>query len=131
MVEGRSKYGAVARLGMVTVLAVLLVTAAGATGTTPPPWNLQITRGKHLSKTFIRIPASQHYLTFKNGIPGLTAANLWVNGRVVFRGWVSDGQVERRDVAAYMRPGRMNMIRITGMGERGVTATLTISETPD
>jgi hypothetical protein len=117
---------------MAAVLAVMLVPAAQAT--IPPPTSgdtLQVTRGKRVSRLFIRIPASQRYLTLQNGIPGLTAGTIWVNGRTVFRGWLSDGEVVRRDVGGLMRPGRMNTVRVTGMGARGVTATFTISDTPD
>jgi uncharacterized delta-60 repeat protein len=103
--------------------------AAGNTAVLDPVVaNLKIKQGRRIVRTFTGIPEAERYIALQNGTPGLAAATLWVNGRVVFRGELADGQVVSLDAGAQMRPGRRNTVRIVARGEQGATALLTIGD---
>jgi hypothetical protein len=90
--------------------------------------NLKIKQGRRLARTFTGIPEAERYIALQNGTPGLEAATLWVNGRVVFRGELTGGQVVSLDAVERMRPGKRNTVRIVARGEQGATALLTIGD---
>jgi hypothetical protein len=91
--------------------------------------NLRIATGaKTVRRSFPGIPASEHYVTFQNGTPGLRSATLSVNGRTVSYGALRDGEARAFDIARYLHPGNDNMVSITGAGPAGASAMLTIGD---
>jgi P pilus assembly chaperone PapD len=74
------------------------------------------------------IPAEEHYITLQNASPGLTAASLWVNGKMVSRGSITDRQVVTLDAAQLLRTGKRNTVRITATGAKGAKAVLLIGD---
>jgi hypothetical protein len=94
--------------------------------TDPVIANLEV-RKKQLSQTFRRIPAAEHYLEIQNGTPGLTDCKLWINGKLAYRGDLTDGQLLSLDIVRWMG-GRNNTVRISASGPAGATAVLLIGD---
>jgi len=90
--------------------------------------NLELKKGRRLTRTFRGIPEHEHYVTIQNGTPGFTEARVWVNGRPVSNGALSAGQTVTLDVAQWMRRGNRNTFRITATGAKGATAVLLIGD---
>jgi hypothetical protein len=90
--------------------------------------NLEIKKPRKLVRTFNRIPAIEHYVILQNGAPGLSSATLWVNGKVVSQGKLTDGQTVSLDVQSLMRRGRNNSVTIAASGPNGASAVLTIGD---
>ena len=104
--------------------------AAGNTGIVDPiVANLEIKNGP-VHRTFNQIPQAERYVRLQNGTPGLQAATLWINGKVVTRGGLANGQVVNLDVARWLKAGEKNTARILAAGPTGATAVLTIGDTP-
>ncbi|MCC2667573.1 MAG: repeat-containing protein [Armatimonadetes bacterium] len=89
--------------------------------------NLELKKGKQLTRSFSGLPAAEHYVTLRNGTPGLREVIIRVNGKR-FPLELADGESRTLDVASAVRHGRPNNFQITARGPRGATALLLIGD---
>lgn len=84
--------------------------------------------GAHaFAQTFTLVPQAESKLLIANGRQGLRRLRVAVNGRVFWFNRLTAGQVIRYDLAAAMRPGNTNTIRIRGYGRAGASARIELS----
>lgn len=86
------------------------------------------TAGKPVTETFTGIPQAEHFLTIRNGNPGLTTLAIAVNGRKYQLGGLRADEVRTLDVASAMRPGGGNVFSLTAHGKPGGGAAVLIHD---
>jgi uncharacterized repeat protein (TIGR01451 family) len=111
------------------VVELRLTDAAGNSALVDPVVaNLELKRGRQITRTFNKVPDFEHYLTLQNGTPGLTSVKIWVNGKRVAANDLTNGQELRLDVKQWMKMGKNNTVRLVANGPQGATAVLLIGD---
>lgn len=86
------------------------------------------TTGKPAADVLTGVPASESELTVLNGDPGVRNLEVRVNGDLVARLHLGDGESRRLDLASAMTAGEPNEIRLTSRGRPGGSATVLVAE---
>lgn len=89
---------------------------------------LELKKSGQLTRTYKQIPQAERYVRLQNGTPGFKNARLWINGKVVSKGNLTDGQTVDLDVVEWLKPGTRNTAKITAAGPKGAKAILTIGD---
>jgi hypothetical protein len=82
-----------------------------------------------VKKTFIEIPAEEHFISVQNGAPGLKKLVAVVNGQKFKLNGLEDNQVATLDVSSAMN-AESNTITLKGRGAGGSSAVVTIADVP-
>jgi hypothetical protein len=110
-------------------LTLQVTTTTGRTLTCDPVIaQLVRQQGQPHQEVFRHLPQAESTLTLTNGKPGLEVVDVLVNGRLFRLDDLRDGQTRMLSVAAAMRPGSRNTIRVIDHAPLGSSALLVISD---
>lgn len=84
--------------------------------------------GKPVVETFSRLPYAEHYVTVKNGDPGLKNVLVIVNGASFRVTGLTDGEEHTLDVSSAMLSGDENIIQLKAFGKPGASATVLVHD---
>jgi hypothetical protein len=90
---------------------------------------LEVTSGNLVQQRFTGILAAEHYLHVANGAPGLKWLELNVNGHKFRLDPLPAGSALSADLSRAMLEGENNTVVLTGYGETGASAAVTITDT--
>ena len=91
---------------------------------------LGITSGDQVQQRFEGILSAERYLQVLNGTPGLRWLEVNLNGRIYRLDPLTNGQTVAADLVDAMLEGENNVVILTGGGEVGASAVVTITDTP-
>ena len=94
----------------------------------PVVTTLEVLAGDKVVQRFEGLLAAERYLFVKNGTPGLRRLEVNLNGRV-FTTSLGDGQTLASDLGRAMHEGADNVVILTGYGDVGSSAFVTLTDT--
>lgn len=83
-------------------------------------------RNIHLTRVFNSLPQEEHFISLRNGTPGLSQVTLRVNRKPIYRGRFPDGRVYELDLSNFYRKGNRNRVDLVAKADPGTTARLTL-----
>lgn len=108
----------------------LMVTGLGCNSLTfrsdPVFTTLELTTSRRVRQIFTNIPNQEHYITISNGAPGLEKLNIRINRRLYTSIPLAQNETKNFDVSSAMEPGNNNTVTLTGVGELGASADVSI-----
>jgi hypothetical protein len=117
--------------GVVATVNVIAIDKCGRGLSFDPVFTtLQITSGGQVQQRFDGLLPAERYLQVINGAPGLKWLEVNLNGRVFRLDPLASNQEVAADIAGAMREGENNVVILTGGGEAGASAVVTITDTP-
>jgi autotransporter-associated beta strand protein len=91
---------------------------------------LEIVSGNQVQQRFEGLLSPERYLHVLNGGPGLKWLEVNMNGRLFRLDPLTNGQEVSADLGSAMLEGENNVVILTGGGEVGASAVVTITDTP-
>jgi hypothetical protein len=108
-----------------------VTSVAGCTTTFDPRVaSLYLSAGGEIRTVFRNVPKDDHYLSIKNGAPGLRYARVIVNGASFPNIVLTDGANQVLDISGALVAGADNTVVVEGFGTAGAGARVSLASQP-
>jgi hypothetical protein len=116
--------------GLPAASAVSVTDVSGNPAACDPVTVMVGQKGKPQGQTFAGISSAAHFVSIRNGAPGLRSVGIAVN-TVQFKAiHMKDGELVSIDLGAAMQPGGGNTVVVTASGKPGANAAIVFTTTP-